>query len=46
MPLFDVSVARIYVIFDEFLRWILTALEFPLLGYLENENWDAQAIGG
>ena len=30
MPLFDVSVSRIYVIFDEFLDWVLKTLDFPL----------------
>jgi hypothetical protein len=41
MPLFDVSVSHIYVIFDEFLAWVLKAFEFPLRRLLHNENWDA-----
>lgn len=41
MPLFDVSVAHIYKIFDEFLDWVLKSLDFPLAKYLHNENWTA-----
>lgn len=38
MPLFDVSIARIYVIFDEFLDWVLKALAFPLAKHIQNED--------
>ena len=39
MPLFYVSVPHIYVIFDEFLDWVLRAFNFPLAGYLQTEDW-------
>jgi hypothetical protein len=41
MPLFDVSVASIYTIFNEFLDWVLMTFEFPLPRYLHNKNWRA-----
>ena len=41
MPLFDVSVPRIYAILDVFISWVLKTFDFPLWGYLQNENWDA-----
>jgi hypothetical protein len=41
MPLFDVSVSCIYVIFDEFLGWVLAAFDFPLRQFLHDENWCA-----
>lgn len=41
MPLFDVSVARIYVIFDEFLDWVLKAFAFPLAKHLQEEDCGA-----
>mgnify|MGYP001810441820 CR=1 FL=1 len=41
MPLFDVSVPHIYVVFDEFLDWVLKAFHFPLVQHLQDENWDA-----
>ena len=43
MPLFDVSVASIYYIFDEFLEWVLTAFEFPLVKYIQEEDHGALA---
>lgn len=43
MPLFHVSVPHIYVIFDEFLVWVLKTLELPLARYIQDENWDALA---
>ena len=41
MPLFLVSVAWIYAIFDEFLDWVLQTFQFPLATYLNDENWKA-----
>jgi hypothetical protein len=41
MPLFDVSVASIYTIFNEFLEWVLTTFQFPLPRYLHDKNWRA-----
>lgn len=41
MPLYDISVSYIYVIFDEFLDWVLKAFEFPLTKYITDENWTA-----
>ena len=38
MPLFDVSVPRIYVIFDEFLDWVLKTFSFPLARYIQEED--------
>lgn len=38
MPLFDVSVAHIYLIFDEFLEWVLKAFSFPLVKHIQNNN--------
>ena len=38
MPLFDVSVPRIYVIFDEFLDWVLKAFAFSLARHLQEED--------
>ena len=43
MPLFDVSNPHIYVIFDDFLDWVLSAFHFPLAGFLEREDWGALA---
>lgn len=40
VPLFGVSTAELYVIFDNFLGWILEVLEFPLPSLLETENWE------
>ena len=41
MPLFDVSVPWIYVIFDEFLDWVLRTFKFPLARtYLHEQNWE------
>lgn len=41
MPLFDVSVPRIYDILNDFIRWVLKTFGFPLWGYIHNENWAA-----
>ena len=43
MPLFDVSVAHIYVIFDEFLDWVLKAFEFPLAAWIQQEDQSSLA---
>lgn len=43
MPLFDVSVSHIYVIFEQFLSWVGTAFNFPLHKYLHDKNWPALA---
>ena len=40
-PLFDVRPSYIYVIFDEFLGWVLKTFEFPLTKYLHDRNWPA-----
>lgn len=40
-PLFDVSTSHIYLIFDEFLLWVLKAFTFPLMQFLQDENWPA-----
>jgi len=40
-PLFEVSSAHIYQIFEQFLDWVLKALEFPLARYIYDENWEA-----
>jgi hypothetical protein len=38
MPLFDVSVASIYAIFNEFLDWVLQAFSFPLAKHIQEED--------
>lgn len=43
VPLFDISGSHIYVIFDEFLDWVLQAFQFPLATYLNEDNWSALA---
>lgn len=43
IPLFDVSQSRVYVIFDQFLDWVLKAFEFPLAKLIFDENWPALA---
>lgn len=43
MPLFYVSVPHMYNIFDQFLNWVLKALDFPLARYIQEENWTALA---
>jgi hypothetical protein len=43
VPLFGISDSHIYVIFDEFLDWVLQAFHFPLASYLNEENWSALA---
>ena len=44
VPLFDVCVSRIYVIFDKVLdSWVLKTFQFPLVQYLQEENWTALA---
>ena len=43
MPLFNVSVSHIYVIFDEFLEWVLKAFNFPLAKLLYEEDKTALA---
>lgn len=40
-PLFSVSGSYIYIIFDEFLQWVLKAFEFPLVKHIQEENWTA-----
>ena len=40
-PLFAVSGSYIYAIFDDFLDWILEAFQFPLVKYIQEENWTA-----
>ena len=44
MPLFDVSVAHIYLIFDEFLEWVLKAFSFPLVKHIQNNNIQALSV--
>ena len=39
-PLFQVSVSAIYGIFDEFIEWIEAAFSFPLVGYLQDNQWN------
>lgn len=41
VPLFDVSSAKIYVILEEFIDWVLRTFQFPLVDYLHDENWNA-----
>ena len=41
LPLFQVLMAWFYVIFDDFLSWILAAIDFPLIQLLRDRNWDA-----
>jgi DDE superfamily endonuclease len=41
VPLFDVSTSHLYNIFDQFLSWVLKALEFPLVSWLRERNWEA-----
>ena len=41
MPLFDVSVSTLYVIFDQVLDWVLRTLRLPLMQYIHEENWSA-----
>lgn len=38
-PLFDVSSSHIYLIFDEFLDWVLKAFTFPLTCCIQEEDW-------
>jgi hypothetical protein len=41
MPLFCVSVSSIYGIFDQFLDWVMQALQFPLAKILQTDDWTA-----
>ena len=41
VPLFAVSTSHLYNIFEQFLNWILLTLEFPLVCWLREKNWDA-----
>jgi hypothetical protein len=41
VPLFDVSKSHLYNIFDTFIAWVLKTLEFPLVKWLRESNWDA-----
>lgn len=43
MPLFDVSVAHIYLIFEEFLHWVLKAFDFPLARLIQEQDREALA---
>jgi hypothetical protein len=41
VPLFDVSISRLYQVLDDFLDWIIRTLEFQLVPWLRASNWDA-----
>lgn len=41
VPLFDVSVSRFHTVFDDFMDWILLAMEFPLARWPREEKWSA-----
>lgn len=38
--LFDISSGYIYVLFKQFLDWVLATLKFPLVEWLVNRKWD------
>lgn len=40
VPLFDVSIASLCVVFGDFLDWVLQTLEFPLVRWIRDESWD------
>ena len=39
VPLFNVSVSGLYLIFGEFLDWVLATFEFPLVAWMREEKW-------
>ncbi len=39
VPLFNVSVSGLYLIFGEFLDWVLAPFEFPLVAWMREEKW-------
>ena len=39
IPMFDVS-SYVYVIFRQFLDWVLSTMQFPLVDWLMNRNWE------
>ena len=41
VPLFGVSSSHLYNIFEQFLQWIISTLEFPLVAWLRQGNWTA-----
>ena len=41
VPLFDVSTAHLYVLFAQFLDWVLATFEFPLFRWLRGRRWEA-----
>lgn len=40
VPLFDVSTSHLYILFGDFLDWVLVSFEFPLVKWLREERWD------
>ena len=40
-PLFDVHPSYIYCILDQFLDWVRSTFEFPLMNLLKTRNWEA-----
>ena len=40
VPLFNVSKSHLYSVFDEFLQWIMSTLQFPLVQWIRNRDWD------
>ena len=41
VPLFGVSSSHLYNVFEQFLQWIISTLEFPLVAWLRQGNWTA-----
>ena len=41
VPLFHTSTGYLYQVFDVFLGWILCTMDFPLVGWLREQNWNA-----
>lgn len=40
IPMFDVCKSSLYHIFADFLDWILSTFEFPLVGWLRKQQWE------
>lgn len=40
VPLFVVSSGWVFQIFEQFLNWILSTFEFPLVSWLRHRSWD------
>jgi DDE superfamily endonuclease len=39
VPLFDVSKSHLYVVFHDFIGWVIETYEFPLVNWLRQSTW-------